>query len=490
MNDEFLHRLRKTPPPEFLAGLKARLDRQPVAPPPRRRWTFTRGLLAGLMLGGAAFAITAVSLTGGRPDSLRSFVSAPLRAMARLMPGGGAGDGEHPERDSHLHAMPLGPVWLPNHPAAGAPAGQPKVPTASASLAAQGNGVSNSSADAATSRWPGPPSRGSGLSEFPNLRVLTASGMYPLVSQAAEKATNAYPGRIKIKINIEIGTGIGNPFNRMCLYDTADVDVIELTRRITREEYDGCNARRNNGVVEVKLGYQALALARGRLYGPLKLSARDLFLGLARQIPDPNRAEGLINNPYATWNQVDGSLPYDPIQILGPATGSTPARLVAQLLLEPGCNTYSWIAALRQSDPDRYKEICGTLREDSAYVTSGTAGWNFTNFLATNPTAIGIFSLNDLRLSHDGLVLNPIDGIEPDTSNIANGSYPAARPLYLYVRALGPQGNQGLMTFVGANLAPKDLYGRDPDGWGFVALDQAQIDTGIAITRDRRELKF
>lgn len=488
MNDEFLHRIRKTPAPEFLAGLKAKLDRQPLAPPPRRRWTFTRGLLAGLMLGGAAFAITAVSLTGGRPGSLRSFVSAPVQALARLMPGGGGG--EQPERGSRTHAVPLGPVWLPEHPAAnGGPPGQPKVPTASTSLAAPAGGGSNSGGTPAASRSGGVVGVNTTVSGFARLRVLTAPGLYPVASLAARNVDKTfYPGLIKI----ESGTGPGNPFDRLCPSDSADIDVIELTRRVTREEYAGCNARRNRGIAEVKLGYQALILARARLYGPLKVSARDVFLALARRIPDPNHAESLINNPNATWNEVDATLPYDSIQVFGPAIGSTPARLVAELLLEPGCNTYAWIAALRQSDPDRYEEICGSLRADAAYHSNDASGWNFVNLLATNPTAVGIFNLGDLRQLQDGLTASPINGIAPDTASIANGSYPAARPLYLYLSASGSHGNQLLLSFVSSSLAPNyyPSYGRDADGWGFVMLRQAEINTGVAIARERRELQF
>jgi phosphate transport system substrate-binding protein len=479
MNDEFLSRIRKTPPPGFLEELKGRLDQQPLAPPPRRRWTLVRGVLAGLMLGGAAFAITAVSLTG-RPGSLRSFVSTPLRFVAQLLPGR-AGSGEHPERDYRTHAVPLGPVWLPEHPGAGSGAhtdanpGSPKIATASLTAPAKGSGGSGGSVG--------------GYPALGGLKVLAPSTLYPIVSIAVNKLAQAGLMLPSARVSIELDPGKGT-LDRLCTSDAGGVDFVALPRRITRDEYTRCNGPRSFGIVEVKIGYQALVLARARLYEPLKLSARDLFLALARRIPDPNRPGTVIDNPNTTWNQVDPALPYDRIQILGPALDSAPAKLLARLLIRPGCSTFPWIAALWESDPEQYDEICGALREDGAYVPSSASGWAYSNLLTTNPTALGIFSLNDFRLSHDGLVLNPIDGLEAAPSNISNGAYPAARPLYLYARGDGPLGNQVFMAFVRYNMALKDVYGRDPDGWGFVALDKAESDANLAIAQERRNLRF
>ncbi|HEV7715663.1 MAG TPA: hypothetical protein VGO53_08705, partial [Steroidobacteraceae bacterium] len=50
MNDEFLHRLRTEPPPEFAARLKARLDRG------ARKRAMPWGAIVGVLLFGTAFA--------------------------------------------------------------------------------------------------------------------------------------------------------------------------------------------------------------------------------------------------------------------------------------------------------------------------------------------------------------------------------------------------------------------------------------------------
>jgi phosphate transport system substrate-binding protein len=313
--------------------------------------------------------------------------------------------------------------------------------------------------------------------------VVAASTAYFVATSAAARVARGGFGQAKIEINT------GKPFDRLCTNDPGAADVIELPRRITREEFQRCLNTRAVGIVEVKIGSQALVLARAQLYGPLKLSARDLYLALGRRVPDPNRPERLIDNPYVTWNQVNPALPYDRIQIMGPDQGTPAGTLSASLLLEPGCNTLPAIAALQDADPEQYEQTCGRLREDSAYVVASRAGYAY---LTTNPTALGIFSLNEYESlhGHDGLVLNPIDGITPTTENVSAGTYPLARSLYLYTSSLRSLGNQVFMTFVRSNMTAWDPYGNNANGWGFVQLDKTSIKANLDIAQERRELRF
>src|SRR3569833_225683 len=67
MNDNFLHDIRKDPPPEFLARLKSRLDLQPLTHAAPAGSTFRRVLL-GLLLTGSVFAITLMVLNRNEPQ--------------------------------------------------------------------------------------------------------------------------------------------------------------------------------------------------------------------------------------------------------------------------------------------------------------------------------------------------------------------------------------------------------------------------------------
>src|SRR5882762_502170 len=108
MNDDFLHRLRKEPPPEFLAGLKVKIDRQ-SAPAPRRRLSFSRGLVVGLLLATTAFAVMSLSINSA-PKSLHAFLAAPVEFVARMS----SGPSQSEDRQHH-GPTPLGPAWLPTH---------------------------------------------------------------------------------------------------------------------------------------------------------------------------------------------------------------------------------------------------------------------------------------------------------------------------------------------------------------------------------------
>src|SRR5258708_29352723 len=108
MNDDFLHRLRKEPPPGFLAELKDKLDRQ-SAPARPRRLSFSRGLFVGLLLATTAFAVTSLSINSA-PKSLRAFLAAPVEFVARMSSGP-----SQSEDHQHHGRAPLGPAWLPTH---------------------------------------------------------------------------------------------------------------------------------------------------------------------------------------------------------------------------------------------------------------------------------------------------------------------------------------------------------------------------------------
>jgi phosphate transport system substrate-binding protein len=450
MNDDFLHRLRREPPPGFLAELKDKLDRQ-SAPARPRRLSFSRGLVVGLLLATTAFAVTSLSINSA-PKSLYAFLAAPVEFVARMS----SSPSQSEDRQHHGRA-PLGPAWLPTHVAP-----QPEGDALEANPPASGTAVA------------APPVQAEAKS--PATQPATAPIGYEIIDVIA--TASAYPHAQTVADHFGKNFGLlrvssdrnGTALNSLCNPDSkGNPSVAELYHRVTPAELRTCPLK----LTEFAVGHQAIVLARGRLYGPLQLSARALFLALARQVPVPTDPILLIDNPNTTWNQVDSTLPYDRIHVFGPELSWIQGKLAAALLLEAGCNTYEWIADLRTSDPARYDQICKTVRGDGAYEGNAAGGLSLSDTLVHDPTTLGVYTLSEFARAQDQVVANFIDGVEPTPETIVAGTYPVSRTLYLYVNRRY-SGNSLFDRVFTAYLLPLNLHGSDPAGWGFVALDAAE----------------
>jgi phosphate transport system substrate-binding protein len=429
MNDDFLHQMREAPRPEFLARLKGRLDRRPVAAQPRQSSSFVRGLITGLLLAGAGLAIAAF--------------------LAGVLPGGSQRSSDQTKSQDHHGAVPLGPAWFPTHPGT-QPVETPPPP------ATQQASATTSSGSAAAQGAPAV------VSETLTVAATTTTFTLAQLAAGRYKAPNA---RARVELS-------GNPFDRLCAGQPyGSPEVIEVVQRMPASYSRYCANNGLRDIIEVKLGYQAIVLVRAKQSGALKLSSRDLFLALARQIPDPNQPGHLINNPNITWDQVDPALPSTRIQVIGPGRGMVAGQLVLELVLDAGCNALPRTAGLREADPWRYEELCRNMRDDGVYQSSFLGGGLLVDYFVDNPTVIGVLTLEQLARFQDKLQAVPVDSIEATAMNIANGTYPLSRGLYIYGVKRRVLGSPTLSAIVRYNMDAKSLLGNDSNGWGFVPLD-------------------
>jgi len=138
------------------------------------------------------------------------------------------------------------------------------------------------------------------------ISIVGSSTVYPFATVVAEqfgKTTRYKTPKIE-------STGSGGGLKLFCAgVGVEHPDITNASRRIKQSEIDKC---RNNGVteiVEVKIGYDGIVLANSKKAKPMKLSRKDIFLALAKEIPDPRGGEKLVANPYRTWKDVNPSLP-------------------------------------------------------------------------------------------------------------------------------------------------------------------------------------
>jgi phosphate transport system substrate-binding protein len=138
-----------------------------------------------------------------------------------------------------------------------------------------------------------------------------------------------------------------------------------------------------------------------------------------------------VANPNRTWNQVNPSLPDERIEVLGPPPTSGTRDAFVELVMDKACAEFPEIEALAE---DAKEAACQTIREDGAYIDAGENDNVIVQKLEANPAAVGIFGYSFLDQNVDRLQGSTIQGVEPTFENIADGKYPVARSLYVYIK--------------------------------------------------------
>ncbi len=261
------------------------------------------------------------------------------------------------------------------------------------------------------------------------IRIVGSSTVFPFSTTVAER----FGKSTSFKTPVVEATGSGGGLKLFCAgVGVGHPDIANSSRRIKASEVEMCA---NNGVaeiIEIKVGYDGIVIANSKKTARYELSLRDIFLALAKDVPDGSGK--LVPNPYKTWKDLNPSLPDTRIEVLGPPPTSGTRDAFVELALEGGCRDFDWIEALRESDKNRYKSICHTIREDGAYVEAGENDNLIVQKLEANPDALGVFGFSFLDQNSDKVQGSKVNGVVPDFDEIANGNYPVSRPLYFYAK--------------------------------------------------------
>ena len=193
------------------------------------------------------------------------------------------------------------------------------------------------------------------------ISIVGSSTVYPFATVVAEqfgKTTNFKTPKIE-------STGSGGGLKLFCAgVGIEHPDVTNASRRIKTSEVKKCAGNGVNDILEVKIGYDGIVFANSRKSEPVSIARKQIFLALAKDVPDPNGGETLVPNPHMKWSDVDVSLPDSEIEVLGPPPTSGTRDAFAELALEGGCKKIDWIKAMKKKDKKKYKAICHTVRED------------------------------------------------------------------------------------------------------------------------------
>ncbi len=263
------------------------------------------------------------------------------------------------------------------------------------------------------------------------ISIVGSSTVYPFATVVAEqfgKSTAFKTPKIE-------STGSGGGLKLFCAgVGVEHPDITNASRRIKESEYEQCVANGVKEIVEVKIGYDGIVMANSKKAAPLKLTRKDIFLALAKDVPDPNGGEKVIPNPYKTWKEINPALPDKSIEVLGPPPTSGTRDAFTELAMEEGANHFAWIKALSKTDKQKYKAIAHGVREDGAYVEAGENDNLIVQKLEANPNAVGIFGFSFLDQNTDKIQGSYVDDVQPTFELIAEGQYPLSRPLFFYVK--------------------------------------------------------
>lgn len=277
------------------------------------------------------------------------------------------------------------------------------------------------------------------------LSIVGSSTVYPFSTVVAEQ----FGRSSKFKTPTVEATGSGGGIKLFCSgIGVGTPDIANSSRRIKRSEVEACAKNGVTEILEIKVGYDGIVIANSVDTDVLSLTTRDVFLALAKEVPNPDGSESLVSNPYKKWSDISAELPAVAIEVLGPPPTSGTRDAFVELAMEGGCKQFGWIAAIKSEDKTRFQTICHTLREDGRFVEAGENDNLIVQKLQANPDALGIFGFSFLDQNSDVVQGSLIDGEEPSFDNIAEGNYPVSRPLYVYVKKAHIGTIPGIREFV------------------------------------------
>jgi len=315
---------------------------------------------------------------------------------------------------------------------------------------------------------------GSAAEARDQIRVVGSSTVYPFATVVAEQ----FGKTSQFKTPVIESTGSGGGLKLFCSgVGVEHPDITNASRRIKQSEIDKCAKNGVNDITEIKVGYDGIVLANAKTAPVMKITKQQIFLALAKNIPDGKG--GLKENDNMKWSDIDPSLPASKIEVLGPPPTSGTRDAFAELALEGGCKTFKEIKAIKKTDKKKYKAVCHGVREDGGYVEAGENDVLIVRKLEANPAAFGVFGFSFLDQNADKVQGSLIGNVGPTFDAIAVGSYPVSRSLYFYVKVAHVGKVPGIKEFV-STFTSEQMYG----------LDGVLSERGLIPMPDAERAKF
>ena len=304
------------------------------------------------------------------------------------------------------------------------------------------------------------------------IRIVGSSTVFPFSTTVAEQ----FGKTTKFKTPVVESTGSGGGLKLFCGgVGVEHPDITNSSRRIKKSEVELCAKNGVKEITEVKIGFDGIVVANAKGAAPMKITRKQLWLALAKDVPADAEGSKIQPNPYKKWSEIDKSLPDVKIEVLGPPPTSGTRDAFVELVMDHGCEEFAGIKAMAKTDKKKFKAVCQGIREDGGYIEAGENDVLIVQKLVANKDAFGIFGFSFLDSNADKVQGSIVEGHVPTFEQIADGKYPISRSMFFYVKKAHVGVVPGIKEYVTEFTAEK-AWG--PDGYlaekGLIPLPDAE----------------
>ena len=298
-----------------------------------------------------------------------------------------------------------------------------------------------------------------GASARDYISIVGSSTVFPYTQAVAEEF--AAQGK---KAPVVESTGTGGGFKIFCGgVGTEFPDITGASRAVKDKEVKLCKSNNVGNILEVRLGSDGIVIAAARGGTSIDLTLEGLYLAFAKNVPLGNGGS-MIANPHKTWKDVGDSLnkmgkgsfsyPATVIRAFGPPPTSGTRDAFVELAMFEGCMSFDANKSVKKADRGN---VCGLIRNDGAYIDSGENDNLIIQRLTADKDAVGIFGYSFLYENPDKIVGMKVNNVSPSLDTIGDGSYPIARPLFIYIKETHLSVIPGIKDFLTEYLSEEAL---------------------------------
>lgn len=258
------------------------------------------------------------------------------------------------------------------------------------------------------------------------IQIAGSSTVLPFASIVAEEFGASFP---EFKTPVVGSGGTGGGLKQFCegVGDNT-IDIANASRQIKDAELEVCTANGVTDIREIQFGYDGIVFASAAAGPDFALTPVMVYKALAAQVVVDGK---LVDNPYKMWNEIDASLPAQPIALAIPASNHGTREVFQEKVVTAGAEEAGLEALGLEGDAKT--AALTTYRQD---VVTEIAG-DYTETLArlnSDPNTIGVFGLSFYDQNKDTLKVATVNGVVPSNESVAAGEYPVSRPLFFYVK--------------------------------------------------------